>query len=334
MVKTLGIGVIGCGSMGTLLANTCLKVPDTRLLAVYDTAEERVKTLASQLGCAYYTQIEDLLDQPDVQAVIVATPNHAHRQFVVAALEAGKHVFCEKPMALKLEDCDAMIDASEKAGLTLMIGHVMRFYSGCNSMRQVIEHGEIGRPLICNVSRTGWLEVGTWVRSWRRSKELCGNSLFESAIHEIDLMRWFAGDVESVQAYGQNFVHPELEYEDCVTAILKFENGLLGTLESGYAHRSGDHRIKVNGTAGAAQIDFRTSTVKVNLEGKRERQEPLLIGSFEDQVLAELRHYVECIAKREKPLTHGREGRAAVEVAGAVTRSMETGKTVRISSAD
>ena len=328
MVKTLGIGVIGCGGMGAHLGKTCLGVPNTKIVAAYDIAEKQAMTMASQFKCDYYTQIDGLLNRRDVDAVVVATPNYTHREFTVAALKAGKHVFCEKPMALKLEDCDAMIDAAEKAGLTLMIGHVMRFYSGCASIKRAIADGEIGQPIIGNVSRTGWIESGAWGQSWRRSREKCGNSLFESTIHETDLMRWFMGDVESVQAYGFNFLHPELNYDDCSVAILRFENGALGTLESGYSFRLGDHRVKVNGTVGAAHIDFRTSTVKVIAEGKPEHVEPLITGI--DPVVAELQHFRDCILEERRPLTDGWEGRGAVEIATAINRSVERGKPVKI----
>jgi len=330
LVDKVRIGVIGCGGMGSALAKSSLKVSNIKILATCDMEEERAKTLASQLKSDYYARTEDLLDRSDIDGVIVATPNYTHREVAVAALQAGKNVFCEKPMALKLEDCDSMINTAQKAGLTLMIGHVMRYYSGCTSIKRAIAEGEIGQPIICNGSRTAWLEPGRMSRSWRRSKELVGDSLFEATIHEIDLMRWFAGDVDSVQASGYNFAHPELDYDDCAIAILRFRNGALGTLESGYAFRLGDHRVTVNGTKGAAQIDFKASTVKVTAESRPERIEPLMNGTFEDQLAAELQHYANCITEGKEPLTNGWEGKSAVEIATAINRSAESGRVVKI----
>jgi len=323
-----GMGIIGSGGMGTHLATMCLGVPGTKVLAAYDPVEEHAKALALKLKCDHYTRIDDLLDRPDIEAVIVATPNHTHCGYAVAALKAGKHVFCEKPMALRLGDCDDMIKAAGRAGLTLMIGHVMRFYSGCSYVKRAIADGEIGQPVVCDVSRTGWVEVGSWRESWRRSKELCDNSLFESTIHEIDLMRWFMGDVGSVMGNGFNFLHPELDYDDCTIASLKFKSGALGMLESGYAFRLGDHRVKVNGTIGAAQLDFETSTVGIVTKDKAKRSEPLISGM--DPVATELQHYVDCIASGKGPITDGREGRGAVEIAVAINRSAEAGRPMSL----
>jgi predicted dehydrogenase len=312
--------------MGAHLANMCLSIPNAKIVGVYDSAEAQAQTVASQLKCDRYTQIDDMLNRPDLDAVIVATPNYTHRQYSVVALKAGKHVFCEKPMALEVEDCDAMIHEAKRAGLTLMIGHVMRFYTGSASVKRAISDDEIGRPIVSSVSRTDWVEVGAWSSSWRRSRELCNNSLFESTIHEIDLMRWLVGDVESVQGYGFNFVHPELDYDDCTVAILRFRNGALGTLESGYAFRSGDHRVKVNGTAGVAQIDFGTYTISIVGEDKQKRTEPL--NGDAEPYAAELQHFVKCLSEGTEPLTDGLEGRGAIEIAVAINRSAESGKPV------
>jgi len=314
--------------MGTHLANMCLRVADTRIVATYDNLDEQAKTLASQLKCDSYTRVDDLFNRPDIDAVIVATPNYTHREYSVAALKAGKHVFCEKPMALRLEDCDSMIETSNKVGLTLMIGHVMRFYSGCSSVKQAISDGEIGKTIVCDVSRADWVEVGSWSNSWRRSRELCNNSLFESTIHEIDLMRWFMGDIESVRGYGSNFLHPELDYDDCTIASMKFKNGALGTLESGYAFRLGDHRVKINGAGGTALIDFYNSTVSIVAKDKAKRIEPLISGT--DPNTAELQHFMDCLSKGKKPLTNGLEGRGAVEIATAITRSASSGMPVSL----
>jgi len=313
--------------MATHLSNICLKMPDVKVVAVYDSVEEQASKMASQMKCVRCAKASEIFESSDVQAVIVATPNYTHKEYTIAALEKGKHVFCEKPMALRIEDCDAMVDAAERSRLTLMVGHVMRFYSGCAFVKQVLEDGEVGRPIIGNVSRTGWVEVGAWARSWRRSKEACQNSLFESAIHEIDLIRWFMGDVESVQAYGSNFMHPELDYDDCSLALIRFKSGALCTFESGYAFRMGDHRVRVNGTEGAINIDFGSSSAKMITKEGHERVEPLIT---EEPYTAELRHFFECIKDGRRPLTDGREGRKAVEIAEAINRSAETGKSIRI----
>jgi len=326
------MGIIGSGGMGSHLASMCLSVPGTKVLAAFDLMEENAKSLALKLNCDYYTRIDDLLGRSDIDAVIVATPNHTHPEYSVAALSAGKHVFCEKPMALRLVDCDRMIRAAEGSGLTLMIGHVMRFYPGCSYLKRAITDGELGQPIVCDVTRAGWVEVGSWGKSWRRSKELCNNSLFESTIHEIDLVRWFMGDVGSVMGYGFNFSHPELDYDDCTIAALKFKSGALGTLESGYAFRLGDHRVKINGTVGAAQLDFETSTVGIVAKDKAKRTEPLIAGM--DPVAVELQHYVDCLSSGREPITGGREGRGAVEIATAINRSADTGRKVSLPLSD
>ncbi len=331
MTRVIEVGIIGCGGMGTTLARTALRMPSIRIMGACDKVEAQAKTLATEAKCDYYTEINDLLSKHDFDAVIVATPNYTHRDLTIVSLEAGKHVFCEKPMALTLEDCDAMIDTARRNGLTLMIGHVMRYWPGNASAKQAIANGEIGKPIHCQAVRTYWAKPGTRSKSWRQSKDLCGNGLFEVMIHDIDLMRWFTGDVESVQAYGANFAHPEYDYEDCFTAILKFKDGALGTLVFGNSFRSGDWRIKVNGTTGSVLADFAASPmiIKIASEGGPEHTEPLLAGSEADLCIPELQHFVKCILDGTGPLTDGWEGRSAVEIATAITQSAESGGPVK-----
>jgi len=140
------------------------------------------------------------------------------------------------------------------------------------------------------------------------------------------------GDVGSVMGYGFNFSHPELDYDDCTIAALKFKSGALGTLESGYAFRLGDHRVKINGTVGAAQLDFETSTVGIVAKDKAKRTEPLIAGM--DPVAVELQHYVDCLSSGREPITGGREGRGAVEIATAINRSADTGRKVSLPLSD
>jgi len=325
-LEGLRVCLVGCGNMGTQLARQAVTVPGVVLAAVVDLAEERARSLASELGCGSYAGLRDCLARERPDAVIVATPNYTHRDVTVAACEQGKHVFCEKPMALTLRDCDDMIRAAREAGVKLMIGHVMRFMTGFELMKGAIEAGEIGEPILAQVLRTSW---GGQYRGWRLDRRLVGGVVFESSIHEIDAVRWLVGDVEAVFARaGRLAGHEALgDLEDSVLALWRFRSGVLGTFESGLAWRMGDHRVKVCGRLGAACLDFAAKTVTVKGKGGP-RSAPRHEG--EPAVKRELQHFVHCIVGDEEPLTSGREGRAAVEIALAMMRSAEAGREVRL----
>ncbi|MDF2722062.1 MAG: oxidoreductase [Paenibacillus sp.] len=256
----MNIGIIGSGYFGGGFARTINRLEGMKTVAVY--GGSRAQPLADELGCKAYDRLEEMLAQSDVDAVIVATPNHAHKEPVILAAQHGKHVFCEKPFALSLADCDDMIAACERNGVVLMAGHIMHFMSGVRQVKSWIEAGEIGRPLVVHSERTGW-ENRQQAVSWKKQLHASGGHLFHH-IHELDFLLSIMGPAVNVHMAGGNLAHSGEGYgdeDDVLLLTLEFADGALGTMQYGSGFRWGEHYLKINGTDGAIKLDMERSVV-------------------------------------------------------------------------
>ncbi|MFK7692481.1 Gfo/Idh/MocA family protein [Paenibacillus sp. HJGM_3] len=269
MKKPLQIGLVGSGYFGGQLARALHALEDTTVTAVH--GGSRAAALAEELGCALEERLEALMERSDVDAVVVASPNHAHEAPVLLAARHGKHVFCEKPVALSLDDCERMLAACREAGVLFMAGHIMHFMNGVGQAKQWIEDGAIGRPIVCSSERTGWEDQQPSV-SWKKNNATSGGHLFHH-IHELDLMQAVMGPARSVSMAGGNLAHHGEGYgdeEDVLLLTLEFERGGLGTMQLGSGFRLGEHFVKINGTEGAILIDLKRSTVELRRGGRVE----------------------------------------------------------------
>ena len=149
-------GVVGVGYFGADLARFMNEFDDAQITVVYD--PENGETIAQELHCVAAKSLDELVMSPDVDCVIVATPNYLHKEPVILAAKNKKHVFCEKPIALSYQDCDDMVRACEENGVTFMAGHVMNFFNGVHHAKELINQGVIGKVLYCHTARNGWEE--------------------------------------------------------------------------------------------------------------------------------------------------------------------------------
>jgi len=264
----LCFGVIGTGYMGKLEARLAQEIPGCRLIGVWNRTPGTAAVLAQELGCIHFPTIEALLAHPDINAVIVATANHAHREPVLQAARAGKHIFLEKPMALCVADCVAMIKAVREAGVTLFTGHPQRFMDGVRAARQALLAGEIGRPVAMRCERIFWTDLRGPSPHWKMKRSLSGGHLFHH-MHEICTARWLLGEYVSVYAQMANLAHSangaEAE-DDVVQMAVRFRSGTLGTFELGSAYRQPEHCMKIYGSEGTIIIHWQES--KVTIAGK------------------------------------------------------------------
>ncbi len=228
-MSDLKIGILGCGRIGNRHAEHAASVGT--LAAVADIIAERADLLSVNTGAKSYHTLEAMLDdQPDMDVVAVCTPNGLHAQHTIASLKAGKHVLCEKPMALKVGDCIDMIKAAEAANKRLFIVKQNRYNPPIVALRELIDQGKLGR--ICSVQLNCFWNRNPqyFENSWKGTKDLDGGTLFTQFSHFIDLLYWLVGDVREVHAFADNRVHQGLiEFEDQVSSILRFENGAIGT---------------------------------------------------------------------------------------------------------
>ena len=245
-MESLKIGIIGCGNMGQSHISTMKALDSISIAAVSDPVPENVAEAGAMVNdAAEFGDYNALLASSDIQAVVVATPSYLHREVTIAALEAGKDVLCEKPMAVSVDDCDAMWTTAQRLGRKLMTGQVMRLMHPFVEMREFIASGEIGEPRSANIQRIS----GSWVFNlaktdqWRMSRQKTGGLLYEINAHELDLLRSVLGEPTRMYAQSLNVVSGGHDYEDTNLVLAEFEGDKLATLygssASGFSRTDG-----------------------------------------------------------------------------------------------
>jgi len=227
----INYGIIGCGRIAKRHAEIIAKTGV--LKAVCDIKLDKAKEFADTFNSVMYIDINDLLKNgTDIEVISVCTPNGLHAEHSILSLRAGKHVLCEKPMAISVEDCEKMIIESDKAGKHLFIVKQNRFNPPVEALKRVIDEGRLGKIINIEVN-CFWNRNEKYYNEsdWKGKKTADGGTLYTQFSHFIDLMYWLAGDVEIVQAFGKNLIHGKLiEFEDTGVIILRFLCGALGTI--------------------------------------------------------------------------------------------------------
>ena len=198
------------------------------LVAICDIDLDKAKKVASDFNVEHvYADYHDLLNREDIDAVVICTPDQLHREMTVAALEAGKHVLCEKPMALTREDCAAMVAAGKKSDKKLMIGQICRYTPGFKLAKELIDRGEIGELFYVESEYAhDYSKILRDVHAWRADPLRHG--YLGGGCHAVDLLRWIAGDPYEVMAYANRKMLTFLPTDDCTISIMKLPNDVIG----------------------------------------------------------------------------------------------------------
>jgi len=342
MTNSLRIGLLGAGWFGreAHLSNL-LRLDGVQVIAASSRSAESLEKARAMAGpeLKTFTDWREVVALPEVDAVIVALTNDQHRDACLAAFAAGKHVMCEKPLALTLADCDAIIAAGKAAGKVLQVGHEMRFQRLYGKMKEMVSHGDIGEPHLmwCREFR-GPMRAG-----WRSSESLTGGTLLEKNCHHFDLFNWVLGRPVRVAATGGRNVLMDREILDNAQVLVEYEGGRRATLELClFAPYGGDTEIGVAGTLG--RIDTRNQALKLvhqrfDLPDRTEMNVADSPGDagFVDSsgridrgIRPELEHFVACCRTGKTPLNDGASARLSVAVCLAAQESIRTGKFVAI----
>lgn len=334
----LGVSLIGCGRAGMIHAlNFYKKVPGARIVAVADVVEDAAKAAAAECRAdSWYTDYREMLQNPNVDAVVVVSPTDLHRQIVLDCANAKKHVLCEKPMAMNSSECQEMIDACDKNGVKLQIGFMRRYDKSFRRAKQLLDSGAIGELVQIHSHTRGPSKPHPWMYDLKKSNGI----LAEVNSHDIDSIRWFSGsDVRSLYAIGGNYRNPEVRseypdyYDSCmVSGTLK--NGVQFSLNgAAYVQYGYDSHVELVGTKGVMHVgrsegDFvRCTTVG---QGTSSSFVSSWMTLFEDAYLAEDVAFAEAIRNdAETPVT-GRDGMMAVRIVEAGNRSILTGEIVAL----
>ncbi|MBR1190491.1 Gfo/Idh/MocA family protein [Bradyrhizobium sp. AUGA SZCCT0160] len=336
-------GLLGCGRIAKRHADLLGggHIAGAKLVAVCDVVRERADKVASRFGVPAFYSIDEFLNHKDMQAVSVLTPSGMHPAHAIAAAKAGKHVIVEKPMALRLEDADVMMNACDAAGVKLFVVKQNRFNVPVIKAREALEAGRFGR-LILGTVRVRWCRDQAYYDQdkWRGTWAYDGGVLANQASHHVDMLEWFFGDVVSVHARAATAL-VNIEAEDTAVATLKFKNGALGIIEATTAVRPTDLEgsLSILGEGGAVEIaGFAVNKIRhwqfsKQLDSDREVIErfsvnPPNVYGFGHQAYYE--HVVKCLNDQSPALVDGLQGRKSLELISALYESIETGKEVSL----
>lgn len=282
-----GYGIIGAGAFGAEYARIISEMKDCKLVSVYSPGQG-AKRVSEEVGCKAVSNLEELLNDKDIDAVIVVSPNYAHRDHVVAAAKAGKQVYCEKPVALNVPDVKEMLSACQEAGVTFMVGHIMHYYAGIVEIKKRIDNGDFGVIINAHVERTGWENKQEQV-SWKKMQDKSGGHLFHH-IHEIDIVQWIMGDPKVVYCAGGNYAHKgpgSGDEDDILLVTVQFENGV-ASFQYGSGFRMGNHFIRINGSKAGALISFPEAKIKILHENGETEEIPLFSDEESAKAIFEL----------------------------------------------
>lgn len=321
MSDPLRFGLIGTGWIGRFhAASLAGRVPGATLVAVADPIIEAARAIGAPRT---YAEPLDLIADPTIEAVAISSPAASHADLVVAAARAGKHVFCEKPMALTLDDADHAIAAAERAGVALQVGFNRRFAADFAAMHDAVTAGKIGTPqMLRSLTRDPGIsaEVAARVKPW---------TIFnETLIHDFDTLCWLNPGARVTQVYAQAaaLIHPQFAgggYLDTSVVQLRFDNGAFGTAEASFQAVYGyDVRAEVFGSEG------------VLLAGR----DPDHAGGqntelFHDAYVAQFAHFTDAVRAGGAPSVTGQDARVALEIALAAAESVRTGAPVTLTEA-
>jgi predicted dehydrogenase len=229
-MRKIKFGLIGCGRIAQRHAEHIDRLGV--LVAVCDIVEEKAQQLAEKYGAKAYERIDDLLDaEKDIDVMAVCTPNGLHAQHAIKAFRAGFHVLCEKPLAITVSDCEAMIAEAAKAGKQLFAIKQNRFNPPVVAVKDALEHGFLGKVYSIQLNCFWNRNADYYKDSWRGTLDLDGGTLFTQFSHFIDLIYWMIGDVKFAFALTRNFAHEGvIAFEDTGVVALEFNNGVLGSI--------------------------------------------------------------------------------------------------------
>lgn len=331
MSQNIRLGLIGAGRMGSFHALTAARhIPGASLDAIADPVPGQAARLAEQLGVSrVYNDPQQLLDDPQIDAVLIAAPARSHAELVISAAHAGKGIFCEKPMAITLDEADRAIAAAADAHVVLQVGFNRRFARSFRSAHEDVLAGRIGTPqLLRSLTRDPALNnpaaTGQWV------------IFLETLIHDFDALRYLNPGANAVQVYAvaDALVAPQYKAQgllDTAVVTVRFDNGALATAEANFQAVYGyDVRGEVFGSAGMLSLGSVADGSLVRylasgIQADTLRQDTDLLR---DAYIAELNHFVDCVRHGTRPLATGEDARAALAIARACIASVQSGQPV------
>lgn len=336
------IAVIGCGGISAAHINGILAEPRAELVYCVDTNEQRAKEKAEKAGCRFATDYRNILGEVD--AVDICTPPHLHAEMTIAAARAGKHVLCEKIMALDLDQAETMIEATDKAGVIFMIAFVLRYRREFMILHEICKSGQLG--LIHQAYAQTSMNMDVPPREWRRSVETHPFGCFMShGCHYVDQLIWNVGEIVETTSLGNAFTFADWipGGDDTTCAIFKHGSGAVSAYVESWAtpFPMTPLKIDVYGKEGSARVEYLCDGRRIvemnNKDGWHKlweydpsNQEMLDVFGGAKDMHGQISHFVECVLEGKQPTTHGREGIKAMQVISASMEAERLGKIIDV----
>lgn len=322
-MKELNVGVIGLGAIGQKHCESLVQIRQAKLSAIADVNETVLKKTAEKFGARAFTNYKQMLADSDLDAVVIATPDHLHREASILAAEAGKHILVEKPIATTEEDALEMMKAAEKAGVKLMVGFTLRFIPHYKQARQAVENSSLGQMVSIFARR---LNVITQAE---RIGGRCGVLHF-LGIHDFDMLRWMVGS-EPVSIYSEASTSVPRIYpqENEAFTIIRFANGVVGCAHIGWnlpkSHPGGrDFKLDIIGNQGCLNMDLAKQGIELYAESGSK------FPSTAPGLIEEDRAFVDCVLDDKPVPVTGQDGLVALKMVLAALESIETKKPVNL----
>lgn len=343
MVK---VGIIGCGKIAQVRhIPEYLDNPNAKLTGLYDLNLQRAKELAEKYDCKFYESVEEMLADPEIDAVSVCVANHVHAEITIAALKAGKHVLCEKPMATKLKDCQMMVDTAEQMSKKLMIGQNQRFAKAHAEAKKLIERGDIGSVLTFKTTfghggpETWSVDAGP--QNWFFDKKRAAmGAMADLGVHKTDLIQYLLNDtVEETTAKVTTLDKKDsngnlIGVDDNAICIYKMKSGIIGTMTASWTYYGEeDNSTIIYGTEGMLKIyhDPKYCIELIRKDGGKVFYDIDQIQTNDNQTKSGIIDaFVESVENDTEPAVPGKSVLSAMKAIFGSLKSSELGRTVRV----
>lgn len=356
-MEKIRFGLYGYGKVAQLHATALASLKNAELVAVCGRNLQKAHDFAERWKITARSSCDEMAQKDTVNAVLITTPHPLHAEHAKEALRAGCHVIVEKPMALRVQDCDDMIALAKDRNLTVSVISQRRLYPATLRIKEAIDAGLLGTPMLGQVTMLGWrdkayYESDPWRGSWSMEG---GGVLVNQAPHQLDLLSWYLGSVKEVAGFWTNVNHPYIEVDDSATAVVRFKSGALASIFVSNSQEPGIHaKVQIHGSSGASAgvqtdggamfIAGRSGVLEppVNdlwtIPGQQHlleqwKQEDSKFFSTIDATwyffARQLEDFSNAIIQGTQPMVSAEEGREAVKIIEGIYRSQESGSIIR-----
>ncbi len=325
----LKIGVIGVGSMGKNHARVCSELENVDLVGVVDTDRTTAKKIADIFNTNAFFDYKEII--PKIDAAIVATPTSTHYKIAMDLLDEGRHVLVEKPICSSIKEAEELVKKAEEEDLVLAVGHIERHNPAVRFVRDMANRKEFGEIIALSSKRVSNLPT--------RIRDV--GVILDFGVHDIDVMRFLVGDIESVYARAGRF-NKDIKYEDHANIVLNFKNGVTGVLEVNWLTPMKVRKLFLTCSKNFVEVDYMRQLVIISSSTFREMDEINLYNvpiqynihqitlERKEPLKNEITDFVEAIMRSREPLATGVDGLMALKVAKAAEKSFKTGDVIRL----